>query len=55
MTEPAFMDSTISLVISTGAGFPGISADVITMSTSLHCLANKAIAASLNALDTSPA
>ncbi|MNT54768.1 hypothetical protein D3C72_1919540 [compost metagenome] len=35
MTEPGAMDSTIALVISRGAGRPGISAVVMTMS----CLA----------------
>lgn len=49
--DPNFMDSTISLVINLGAGFPGISAVVITISTSLHYLANNFISASINSLD----
>ena len=32
MTEPGFMDLTMSSVTSTGAGRPGISAVLITMS-----------------------
>jgi len=37
-TEPAFIDSIISLEISFGAGFPGMSAVVIMMSTSRACM-----------------
>ncbi len=37
-TEPAFIDSIISLEISFGAGFPGMSAVVIIMSTSRACM-----------------
>ena len=39
MTEPGFIEATISPVISRGAGLPGISAVVTTMSTSLLCSA----------------
>jgi hypothetical protein len=34
ITEPGFIDATISAVISRGAGRPGMSAVVMTMSTS---------------------
>ncbi len=37
ITEPGFMPATISAVIRVGAGRPGISAVVMTMSTSRHC------------------
>lgn len=47
-TLPGFMDSTISWVISFGAGLPGMSAVVTTTSTSLHCSANSFISASMN-------
>ena len=50
MTEPSFIDSTISLVINLGAGLPGIKAVVIIISTSLACSKNKAISASMNSL-----
>ena len=39
MTLPGFMLATISAVISRGAGLPGMSAVVTTMSTSWHCSA----------------
>ncbi len=39
MTEPGFMDATISAVISRGAGRPGMRAVVMMMSTSLACSA----------------
>jgi len=39
ITLPGFMLCTISAVISLGAGLPGISAVVMTMSTSLACCA----------------
>ena len=39
MTEPGCIEATISPVMSRGAGLPGISAVVMTMSTSLHCSA----------------
>lgn len=45
------MDSTISLVMSLGAGFPGMRAVVMTISTSLHYLAKSFISASMNSLD----
>ncbi|MNP34695.1 hypothetical protein D3C76_1279960 [compost metagenome] len=48
MTEPGFMLSTISLVISLGAGLPGIRAVVMMMSTSLACWANSSISALMN-------
>ena len=48
MTLPSFIDSTISAVISRGAGLPGISAVVMMMSTSLACSANSAISALMN-------
>ena len=50
MTLPSFIDSTMSAVISFGAGLPGISAVVMMMSTSLACSANSAISASMNSL-----
>ena len=39
ITEPGFIDATISAVIIRGAGRPGISAVVMMMSTSAHCSA----------------
>ena len=45
---PGFIDATISSVISSGAGLPGINAVVMMMSTSLACSANKAISARMN-------
>lgn len=39
--------------INTGAFLPGIKAVEIIISTSLHCFANKACSASINALDIS--
>jgi hypothetical protein len=51
ITLPNFIESTIALVISLGAGFPGMRAVVMTISTSLHYLANKAISASMNSFD----
>ena len=42
-----------TLVISFGAGFPGIKAVVMMMSFSLHCLAYRASTASWNSLDIS--
>lgn len=50
ITLPGLINSTIYLVISLGAGFPGISAVVITISTSSHCFANNFISASMNYL-----
>ena len=41
MTEPGFMLSTISAVTSTGAGRPGISAVVMTMSCALDVLGDQ--------------
>ena len=41
----------LTFEISLGAGFPGIKAVVMMMSTSLACLANSAISASMNSLD----
>ena len=49
MTEPGRMDFTMSSVTSTGAGRPGMSAVVITMSTSRHWAANISISALMNA------
>ena len=40
-----------TLLMSFGAGLPGINAVEMRISTSLHCLANKAISASMNSLD----
>ena len=51
ITDPGFMAATISSVINVGAGRPGISAVVITMSTSLHCSMNSFISASMNSFD----
>ena len=39
MTLPGFIDCTISAVISFGAGFPGMRAVVMMMSTSFACFA----------------
>ena len=39
----------MSAVMSFGAGLPGISAVVMTMSTSFACAGNSAISASMNA------
>ncbi len=49
--EPGFIEATISSVISRGAGRPGISAVVMTMSTSAACAAySSAALASKSAL-----
>ena len=48
MTEPDFMLSTISLVISLGAGLPGMAAVVMMMSTSFACSAKSFISAAIN-------
>lgn len=53
MTDPGFMTSTISFVISFGAGFPGIRAVVMMISTSLACSVKSFISASINSLDIS--
>ncbi len=50
ITLPGRIDSTISRVINFGAGFPGINAVVMMMSTSLAWAANNAISASMNSL-----
>ena len=39
MTDPGFIEATISSVISRGAGRPGMRAVVMMMSTSLACSA----------------
>ena len=44
------MASTMSFSHSLGAGLPGISAVVMTMSTSLACSRKRAISASMNSL-----
>lgn len=49
--EPGFMESTICFKINFGAGFPGINAVVIMISTSLAYFAKIAISASMNSLD----
>ena len=49
-TDPGFMSATCSALISFGAGLPGISAVVMTISTYSHCLANNFIYASMNSL-----
>ena len=49
ITEPFFIDRTMSSVIRTGAGRLGISAVVMMMSTSRACAANSAISAAMNA------
>mmetsp|Transcript_42886 Transcript_42886/g.81801 ORF Transcript_42886/g.81801 Transcript_42886/m.81801 type:complete len:294 (-) Transcript_42886:1086-1967(-) len=51
MTDPGLMLSTISLVMSTGAARPGMSAVVMMTSTSRACSANNAISARWNASD----
>ena len=48
MTLPVFIDSTMSAVMSFGAGLPGMSAVVMMMSTSVACLAKSAISALMN-------
>ena len=48
MTEPDFMLSTISLVISLGAGLPGMAAVVMMMSTSFACAAKSFISVAIN-------
>ncbi len=50
-TLPDFMESTISRVISFGAGLPGINAVVTMISTSFACAANSAISALIKASD----
>lgn len=45
ITLPGLMSSTICLVMSLGAGLPGIRAVVMMMSTYSHCLANSFISA----------
>ena len=44
VTLPGFMEAIISLVMSSGAFLPGISAVVMMMSTFLHCFANRSCA-----------
>ncbi|SRN41827.1 Uncharacterised protein [Shigella flexneri] len=51
ITLPAFMESTISRVISFGAGLPGISAVVTMISTSFAWAAKSSISALMNASD----
>ena len=41
MTEPGFIEATISSLTSTGAGRPGMSAVVMTMSCFLICLGDE--------------
>lgn len=43
ITEPGLRMATCSLVISLGAGLPGMRAVVMMMSTYSHCLANSFI------------
>ncbi len=52
-TEPGFIDSTMSVSQSLGAGLPGISAVVMTMFTSFAWARNSAISASMNSFDIS--
>mmetsp|Transcript_56778 Transcript_56778/g.177823 ORF Transcript_56778/g.177823 Transcript_56778/m.177823 type:complete len:284 (-) Transcript_56778:250-1101(-) len=52
-TLPRFIFSTMYFLMSLGAGFPGMSAVVITMSHSWHCWSKSAISASKNSLDIS--
>lgn len=47
-TEPGFMTSIMSLVMSLGAGLPGMRAVVMTMSTSAHCCLNSRISACMH-------
>mmetsp|Transcript_19190 Transcript_19190/g.61044 ORF Transcript_19190/g.61044 Transcript_19190/m.61044 type:complete len:294 (+) Transcript_19190:1971-2852(+) len=49
-TLPGRMDSTMAREMSLGAGLPGMSAVVMTTSTSRHCSANSFISASINSL-----
>mmetsp|Transcript_32280 Transcript_32280/g.81917 ORF Transcript_32280/g.81917 Transcript_32280/m.81917 type:complete len:268 (+) Transcript_32280:504-1307(+) len=53
MTLPRFMMSTMYCLMSFGAGLPGMSAVVMTMSHSPHCFLKSAISASRNSLDIS--
>ena len=53
MTEPCRIDRTMSAVISRGAGRPGISAVVITMSCFLTCSATSAACFAWYSLDIS--
>ena len=55
MTEPAFMLSTISLVTSRGAGRPGTSAVVMTMSWPAICSATSFACLCLSSSDSSVA
>ena len=48
-TDPFRIDFTMSSVMRMGAGLFGISAVVMTMSTSLHCAANISISALMKA------
>ncbi len=50
-TEPGFIKSTISLGQSFGAGIPGISAVVITISISGACSLNSSISFFMNSLE----
>ena len=53
VTEPAFILPTISSVTMTGAFLPGMSAVVMTMSTSSHCLVSISRAAACHSADIS--
>mmetsp|Transcript_6030 Transcript_6030/g.26641 ORF Transcript_6030/g.26641 Transcript_6030/m.26641 type:complete len:200 (+) Transcript_6030:3310-3909(+) len=53
VTDPGRIFSTISFLMSVGAGRPGINAVVTTMSHSSHCLAKSAISAAMNSGDIS--
>eukprot|EP00982_Pelagococcus_subviridis_P009671 30937-Pelagococcus_subviridis.AAC.29 len=53
VTLPGRMLSTIALEMSFGAGRPGMSAVVTTMSHSAHCFANSSISAAMNSGDIS--
>ena len=50
ITEPSFIEATMSFVMRIGARFPGMSAVVTMMSTSFACAAKSAISASMNSL-----
>ena len=53
MTEPFFIDRTMSSVMRIGAGRSGISAVVMMMSTSRACAAKSSISAWMNPGDIS--
>jgi len=53
ITEPGFIESTISFKINFGAGLPGIKAVAIIISTSFAYFLNNSISAAINSGDIS--